>query len=135
MTFTDRCQKCGNEYDFKKVGNILTDATKELAEMGKLNEDACIKYIDKYSKWLAKDHYLLTEVRISLGQLIGQLGAIQKVSEERLNLKMNINKHLIQLVEKLAPGNKFFFRLYASLEKLLDFFMVINHVHKTFIIS
>uniref|UniRef100_A0A336MII8 CSON001087 protein n=1 Tax=Culicoides sonorensis TaxID=179676 RepID=A0A336MII8_CULSO len=103
-SFADRCGKCGTSYEFKQVAEILAQATADLAKMGKHNEDDCIEYIEKYSKFLSKNHYLLTEVRISLAQIIGQMGTIQKIKDSKLYLKLNTAKDLITLISKLAPA-------------------------------
>lgn len=103
-SFDDRCGKCGTEYDFKQVAEVITNATADLARMGKSDEEACIDYIEKHSKYLSKDHYLLTEVRISLAQIIGQNGQMQRISDSKLYLKLDTAKNLLELIKKLAPG-------------------------------
>lgn len=103
-SFDDRCGICGATYDFKQVAEILTNATADLACMGKSDDETCIDFIEKHSKYLSMDHYLLTEVRISLAQVIGQNGQIHMISDSKLYLKLDTAMNLIKLIQKLAPG-------------------------------
>lgn len=105
-SFDDRCGVCNATYDFKQVAEILTEATADLARMGKSDDETCIDYIEKYSKYLSKDHYLLTEVRISLAQVIGQNGQMPRISDSKLYLKLDTAMNLIKLIQKLAPGTR-----------------------------
>ncbi|XP_063709401.1 SET domain-containing protein SmydA-8-like isoform X2 [Culicoides brevitarsis] len=99
-----RCGKCGASYDFKEVAQILAEATADLARLGKANDETCIDFIEKYSKKLSKNHYLLTEVRISLAQVIGQNGQMQRITDSKLFLKLETAKNLIELISNLAPA-------------------------------
>lgn len=103
-SFDDRCGKCGASYDFKEVAQILAEATADLARLGKADDETCIDFIEKHSTKLTKDHYLLTEVKISLAQVIGQNGQMQRISDSKLYLKLETAKNLIQLIQNLAPG-------------------------------
>lgn len=73
--------------------------------MEKENEVNCIKFIEHYSKWLPPNHFFITDVKIALSQIIGSgVNGIQRVSNERLNLKAKTCKELIDLIEKLVPN-------------------------------
>lgn len=73
--------------------------------MDKENEANCIRFIEHYSKWLAPNHFLLTEVKISLAQIIGAgVNGIQRISDEKLMLKAKTCKELIDLIERVAPN-------------------------------
>lgn len=73
--------------------------------MDKENESNCIRYIEHYSKWLSPNHYYITDVKISLAQIIGAgVNGIQRVSDDRLMVKAKTCKELIELIEKIAPN-------------------------------
>lgn len=101
----ETCPTCGNVISYKYISDILNRATKDLAAMNKNDEEMCNKYIDHYFKFLSNNHYLLTEVRISLAQLIGQAFNIQNISDEKLAYKMKLCRNLISLINKISPGN------------------------------
>lgn len=92
----------------KTINEIQRRATLDLGAMEKNNEGMCNKYLDHYYKYLSNDHFLLTEVRISLAQIIGMAFNIQTISDDKLALKMKLCKNLINLINKLAPGMIFF---------------------------
>lgn len=73
--------------------------------MDKENESNCIRYIEHYSKWLSLNHFFMTEVKISLVQIIGAgVNGIQRISDDKLMLKAKTCKELIDLIEKVAPN-------------------------------
>lgn len=74
--------------------------------MDKENEDNCIRYIEHYSKLLSPNHFYITDVKISLAQIIGASGVngIQRITNERLMLKAKTCKELIDLIEQIAPN-------------------------------
>lgn len=73
--------------------------------MDKENESNCIRFINHYSKWLSPNHFFLSEVKISLAQIIGAgVNGIQRISDEKLMLKAKTCKELIDLIEKVAPN-------------------------------
>lgn len=73
--------------------------------MDRENEANCIKYIDHYSKFLSPNHFFLTDVKISLSQIIGAgVNGIHRVSDDRLMRKAKICKELIDLIERIAPN-------------------------------
>lgn len=101
---SDVCSVCGNAMTHKTINEILHRATLDLGAMDKNNESMCNKYIDHYFKSLSRDHFLLTEVRISLAQIIGQAFNIQGISDDKLALKMKLCRNLIALIHKISPG-------------------------------
>lgn len=73
--------------------------------MEKENEGNCIKFIEHYSKFLSPNHFYITDVKVALSQIIGAgVNGIQKISDERLTLKVKCCKELIALIEKIAPN-------------------------------
>ncbi|XP_017473030.1 PREDICTED: protein msta [Rhagoletis zephyria] len=97
------CLTCGNQADISFVKNILEKAGKDLGAMSKTVEN-CIKYIKHYKKWLTSRHYYICQAKIQLVQLIGtDPKELMVVPEDKLNLKLEYVKELIDLYEKLAP--------------------------------
>ncbi|XP_067633855.1 SET domain-containing protein SmydA-8 isoform X1 [Eurosta solidaginis] len=114
------CSTCGNQADISFIKNILERAGKDLQAMDK-SVDNCIKYIQHYQKWLTNRHYFICQAKIQLVQLIGiDPKELMVVAEDKLNLKMEYVKELIDLYEKLAPceirmlGN-FCFELHSAI--------------------
>lgn len=100
----ENCPVCKEPVKYAYIGETLKRATRDLAAMDKQSDSHCLKYLDHYWKWLSNNHYLLTEVRISLAQIIGQAFDIQTISDDRLALKMKLAKDLISLINKLSPS-------------------------------
>lgn len=89
---------------YKEISETIRRATRDVAAMDKNDEKQCFKYLDYYSKWLSNNHHLLTEVRISLAQILGDALTIQTINEEKLNLKLKLCQDLIPLIKTVAPG-------------------------------
>lgn len=79
---------------------------KDLQAMEKENEDNCIKFINHYSKKLSPNHFYIIDVKVALAQIIGgvEISGINKISDERLNLKTKTCRELIDVIEKVAPN-------------------------------
>ena len=89
----------------ENVNKYLDHTGQDLAAMDKENETNCIRFINHYSKWFSPNHFFLTEVKISLAQIIGAgVNGIQRISDEKLMLKAKTCKELIDLIEKVAPN-------------------------------
>ena len=103
--FSIRCTNCSNIVTIESVTKILDHAGQDLAAMEKENEANCIKFIEHYSKWLSPNHFYLTDVKISLVQILGSgMNGIQRITDDRLMLKAKTCKELIDLIEKVAPN-------------------------------
>lgn len=103
--FSVRCTNCANIAKYETVNKFLEHAGRDFAAMEKENEANCIKFIEHYSKWLSPNHFFITDVKISLAQIIGAgVNGIQRVSDDRLMLKAKTCKELIDLIEKVAPN-------------------------------
>jgi hypothetical protein len=90
---------------YESVNKFLDHVGRDQAAMDKENEANCIKFIEHYSKFLSPNHFFLTEVKVSLAQVIGAgVSGIQRISEDRLMLKAKTCKELIDLIEKIAPN-------------------------------
>lgn len=69
------------------------------------------RFIEHYSKWLPPNHFALCDVELTLTQAIGSEGptSLQLVSDERLQLKIDLCQKLLKLVKILAAGKLDFF--------------------------
>lgn len=65
------------------------------------------RFLEEYSKWLPPNHFTLCDVELTLTQAIGSDGPIsfQTVPEERLQIKINLCRKLLKLVNILAAGS------------------------------
>uniref|UniRef100_W8C7K8 Protein msta, isoform A n=1 Tax=Ceratitis capitata TaxID=7213 RepID=W8C7K8_CERCA len=98
-----RCSTCGNHVDISFIKDILEKAGKDLNPMTR-TADNCIKYIQNYQKWLTNRHFYICQAKIQLVQLIGtDPKELMTVPEDKLNLKLEYCKELLDLYEKLAP--------------------------------
>lgn len=104
------CNKCSIILSSYAVHDLLERIGKDLAEMPKGIPRECKSFIETYEELLHKNHYYLTDVKIALGQQIGQEdeGGIEAVSEEDLELKLKICQKLIKLLKSLVPGKIIF---------------------------
>lgn len=100
------CNKCENSVPYNYYFKMLEHCGRDLQAMQKENEDNCIRFIEHYSKYLSPNHFYIIDVKIALAQIIGggEINGIQKVSDERLNLKAQICRDLIDIVMKVAPS-------------------------------
>jgi hypothetical protein len=99
------CTNCPNIVTNETVNKYVDHAGQDLSAMDKESEQNCTRFIDHYSKWLSPNHFLLTEVKISLAQIIGAgVNGIQRISDEKLMLKAKTCKELIDIIEKVCPN-------------------------------
>lgn len=99
------CNKCSKTITNELVTMTLNHTGQDLQAMEKENEENCIKFIDHYSKFLAPNHFYLTDVKIALVQIIGggQVNKIQTISDDLLNMKARYCSEILALIEKIAP--------------------------------
>lgn len=103
---TEQCTKCGEEMTYNEISETIRRSTRDVAAMDKNDELQCKKFLHYYAQWLAPNHYLLTEVRISYAQILGDALSIQTLEEEQLNFKLKLCQDLIPLIKTVAPGEK-----------------------------
>ncbi|XP_053965872.1 uncharacterized protein LOC128868132 [Anastrepha ludens] len=97
------CSTCGNKADLSFIKDILEKAGKDFGAMSKTVEN-CIKYTQHYQKWLTSKHFYICQAKLQLVQAIGtDPKELMIVPENKLNLKLEYVKELIDLYEKLAP--------------------------------
>lgn len=82
--------------------------------LSKISLNLFHRYVEHYSKWLSTNHYRLTEVRLTMAQIIGTGGPqiIQTISDRHLNLKIKLCQDLLKLYAIIAPSEA---RLLGSL--------------------
>lgn len=80
------------------------------------------RYIEHYSQWLPPQHYYIAEVKLALAQLIGAGGptSIQTISEEKLNLKIELCQQLLKLFSVIAAGEGSPFHFQLIVCKMFD---------------
>lgn len=93
---------------YNEISETIRRSTRDLAAMDKNDELQCNKYLHYYAQWLAPNHHLLTEVRISFAQILGDALSIQTIDDEKLNFKLKLCQDLIPLIKTVAPGEKIF---------------------------
>lgn len=77
----------------------------DLSQMKKDDIESCRKFIKHYGKVLHDNHYYITDVKLALAQLIGQQNpGLPGVSDELLQEKITLCKHVSNLFKKLVPG-------------------------------
>lgn len=102
----EKCNVCGDEMTYREISETIRRATADAAAMNKNEELQCQKFIHYYKQWLSNNHHLLTEVRISLAQILGDALTIQTIDDEKLNLKLKLCQDLIPLIKSVAPGEQ-----------------------------
>lgn len=100
----EKCTVCGDEMTYHEISETIRRASADVAAMDKNDESQCHKFLHYYQQWLAPNHHLLTEVRISLAQVIGDALTIQTIDDDKLNLKLKLCQDLIPLIKTVAPG-------------------------------
>ncbi|CAH1119383.1 unnamed protein product [Phaedon cochleariae] len=119
--FCDRCPSVLSSYS---VQDILERIGKDLADMPKGSVRECRSFVRTYSELLHKNHYYLTDVKIALSELIGQEDdCIAEVCDEDVELKARVCRELIDLMERLIPGEKrvkglILFELHAAIMEI-----------------
>jgi hypothetical protein len=89
-----------------KVLSILERVGVALSSVQKEDAQACRRFLEQYTPQLHPNHYYLTEVRIALGQLLGQncdMG-LPGVSDHDLSEKISLCRKVLVLVNTLVPG-------------------------------
>ncbi|XP_017777961.1 PREDICTED: protein msta [Nicrophorus vespilloides] len=119
------CTTCNYEVGAGEVGGILQDCGTNLSGIRKGNSNACKVFISNSLKFLHPNHYYLTDVKFALSQLLGQEfhGGLPKISDEDLQLKIDICRQLTELANKIAPAENrikglLLFELHAAIMEL-----------------
>lgn len=100
------CNVCGYKLQASQVYNILERIGRDLNAMQKGDADSCKLFLDYYGKFLHPNHYYMTDVRLALGQLIGQTG-YGEVTDDELRIKLDSCKQIADLSKILNPGEFF----------------------------
>ncbi|KAJ8981905.1 hypothetical protein NQ317_007297 [Molorchus minor] len=101
-----QCNKCQNVTSAYSVHDLLERIGKDLAEVPKGVSNECKEFIKSYEKFLHRNHFYLTDVKVALSQIIGQEfeDGLPAVSEEDLELKAKLCQGLSDLIKALVPG-------------------------------
>jgi hypothetical protein len=122
---TWRCSRCLVSESAPKVLSVLERVGVALSSMQKGDPQACRRFLEQYTTQLHPNHYYLTDVRIALGQLLGQncdMG-LPGVSDHDLAEKISLCRKVLVLVSTLVPAEHrirglLMFELHASLSEL-----------------
>lgn len=101
-----RCSRCLVSESAPKVLSILERVGVTLSSLQKGDPQACRRFLEQYTPQLHPNHYYLTDVRIALGQLLGQncdMG-LPGVSDHDLAEKVSLCRKVLVLVNTLVPG-------------------------------
>ena len=103
---TWRCNRCLVSESAPKVLSVLERLGVALSSMQKGDPQACRRFLEQYSTQLHPNHYYFTDVRIALGQLLGQncdMG-LPGVSDQDLAEKICLCRKVLVLVNTLVQG-------------------------------
>lgn len=100
------CNKCENVQTMAAIQKILDHIGRDLEAMEKENIESCRKFVEFYGKWLPTKHYIMTDVRVALAQLIGQhiVNGLVEVGDDQLAEKAKMCQSIVELLLLIAPG-------------------------------
>ncbi|XP_060804980.1 SET domain-containing protein SmydA-8 [Amyelois transitella] len=116
------CGSCKDVVSDAIIQQLLQNIGRELGIMAKVDADACERFISHCSSYLHPSHYYMTDVSLTLAQMIGQeteMG-LSMVTDDRLMLKTQLCKKISKLLETIAPAESrirgsLLFELHAAL--------------------
>lgn len=119
---TWNCNVCDKKLTSSAVQNIIDRIGRDLNAMQKGDSKSCQMFLDYYKKLLHHNHYYLTDVRLALGQLIGQdtEDGLNSVPEDAVELKIKLCVQVTDLVKILNPGK------YKKLARIVIIFFQIE---------
>lgn len=67
-----------------------------------------LRFIEHYAKWLPPNHHYICDAELTLTQAIGAGDPknLQLISDDQLQMKINLCKKLLKLFNVLAAGTK-----------------------------
>ncbi|XP_015513089.2 SET domain-containing protein SmydA-8-like [Neodiprion lecontei] len=99
------CNACSSTKSFDAVEEMMEQIGIHLSQMKKNDMEQCRKFIQEYGKFLHENHYYITDVKLALAQLIGQENpGLPGISDDLLQEKISLCKHVSQLLKKLVPA-------------------------------
>ncbi|GLV35060.1 SET and MYND domain containing arthropod-specific member 1 [Carabus blaptoides fortunei] len=103
---TWKCNICDKKLTSNAIQNIMDRIGRDLNAMQKGDWKSCQIFLDYYQKLLHHNHYYLTDVRLALGQLIGQHteDGLNSIPEDAVDLKMKLCAQVTELVKILNPA-------------------------------
>ncbi|KAH8285494.1 hypothetical protein KR054_010014 [Drosophila jambulina] len=100
---TWRCRECHKQVQKHYVERILERAGQDIHSMEK-NVESGLKYLKHYEKWLPPQHFHMSEIKILLVQLLAKdQQELMVIPDDRLLLKLQYARELIELYELIAP--------------------------------
>ncbi|XP_072400359.1 SET domain-containing protein SmydA-8 isoform X1 [Diabrotica undecimpunctata] len=101
------CTTCPSKLSSYSVQDLLERIGKDLNDMPKQNIKECRSFIETYEELLHPNHFLLTDVKLALLNLIGQTKeGMREISDDELQLKFRLGQSLLNLFKQLVPGEK-----------------------------
>lgn len=102
------CKKCNSTRTAANAQSVVQRIMTDLDAMDKNDEKSCKLFLDHYGKsnLLHPNHFILTEVRLSLAQLHGQKTdrGIQEIPDADLEHKTELCKQVLKLARQLFVG-------------------------------
>ncbi|KAJ8936161.1 hypothetical protein NQ318_016485, partial [Aromia moschata] len=119
------CNKCEKVVSAYTVQDLLERIGRDLSELPKGVSKDCKEFIETYERYLHRNHYYLTDVKLALSQIIGQEfdGGLPAASDDDLELKARLCQGLANLIKILTPGEKrarglLLFELHAAVSEI-----------------
>ncbi len=105
-----RCTGCCITQPKKKVNEVLSNIAQDYSFTDKQSTSSCEIFLGHYKKngLLHPNHYFLSDVRLKLAQLYGQMAGtdIQHLSNMDLKRKIELCHEALEFAMILYPGKK-----------------------------
>lgn len=110
------CSHCEHSEDERQVALAIQRTGEELSTLASRPVADTVAFLNSLSIRYHKNHYYQTEVRLALCQRLGQETprGVQALTDDQLALKINLCRHLLQLLSVIAPGKSYFKELWSS---------------------
>lgn len=115
------CLTCHSSSSAEDVVTVIADASTHLSTLDKSNLNDCKKYIKEFEKKFHHHHYLLTDVKLAITQILD--AGVGNLAEDDLMLKLQYCRQLNKLITKLVPAENrcrgvLLFGLHAALAEI-----------------
>ncbi|XP_031355018.1 SET domain-containing protein SmydA-8-like [Photinus pyralis] len=101
------CKQCGSKQTAEFVMNAMKRIGDDLVLMDKGSVEDCKQFLDHYSTLLTPNHAYMIDIKLALGQLIGNGDySLKTVSVDDLLLKKQLCQDVINIVNIIAPAEK-----------------------------
>lgn len=99
------CLNCNYELYEHSIQNMLEKIGQQLNSMHKGDIETCRQFIKTNEKYLTQNHYYLTDVKLALINLLGQIDK-NRISNEDLEEKIKLGQEILEIILKVCPGKK-----------------------------